>query len=936
METGFVRPGPERIQKPVPAARIGLVRCSGCHATVPDGSRFCPACGAETAGSDITVLADDETRLASGPARATPSGQTTSGWLTSSGSIDHGRFPPGSVLDNRYRILGLLGRGGMGEVYRADDLRLGQAVALKFLPSGLAHDAQRLAQFHTEVRTARQVAHPNVCRVYDIGEIDGEIYLSMEYVDGEDLSSLIRRIGRLPEDKAIEIARQIAAGLAAAHERGVLHRDLKPANIMLDGSGRVRLMDFSLAAVGEVTDIRAGTPGYMAPEQLAGREVSTRSDIYALGLVLYELFTGRRTFEARTLADLVAQQQSGAITPPTEIVKSLDPTIERAIVRCLDLDPARRPASALAVAAALPGGDPLAAALAAGETPSPEMVAASGGESATLTPLAGLTCLTVATAMLLAVAALSDRVSIFAKTPVPKPVTVLDDRAESLRTALGYTEPAVDHASGFAYENTYLGWAQRQGFGKDHWTGLSSGRPAIVRYWYRTSPLPLVPVDSHSAPDMADPPLATPGMTLLKLDGAGRLLQFDAVAPDVESRPPPTLTRVDWTALFTAAGLAPADFTDANPERTPRTYADERRAWEGTLTGTDVRVRIEGAGYRGRPVFFQILGPWSPASRDVNVQGATQGAVQIQFLLVTLLLGLSIPLALSNLRSGRADRRGAFRLAGFMLFLNLGFWILNPHVEVLVVERYRLFVSIGLSMFIAGVLYLAYLAIEPFARRSWPAMLVGWSRLLSGRLRDPVIGRELLFGVVCGACLAAFELSAAYLPRYVGMPDPLPHLPQLNALRGARAIGVTVLGGINNRMQNALILVLEFTIVSEIVRRLAARLGVGQSAALKIATACAFVGAALTSVGDTDLITAGVQAIVITTVLLVMLKVGLFTALVAYTVETLMLRIPLTLEGSRLYAGPAWLMLAAIAAVAAIAFWLARAGEPIFADAPRT
>ena len=240
------------------------------------------------------------------------------------------------VLDNRYRILGLLGRGGMGEVYRADDLRLGQQVALKFLPANLSRDPVRLAQFHNEVRTARQVSHPNVCRVYDIGEFDGQLFITMEYVDGEDLSILLRRIGRLPEDKGLEIARQICAGLAAAHERGVLHRDLKPANIMLDGAGKVRIMDFSLAAVGEVKDVRAGTPAYMAPEQLSGQEVTVRSDIYALGLVLYEIFTGRRAFEAKTLTELVEQHQSGTLTAPTTIVKALDPAIEAAILRCLD------------------------------------------------------------------------------------------------------------------------------------------------------------------------------------------------------------------------------------------------------------------------------------------------------------------------------------------------------------------------------------------------------------------------------------------------------------------------------------------------------------------------------------------------------------------------------------------------------------------------
>jgi serine/threonine-protein kinase len=202
------------------------------------------------------------------------------------GVID-GRLPPGVVLAGRYRIVGLLGRGGMGEVYRADDLKLRQAVALKFLPPSVAGD-RRLARFYDEVRIAREVSHPNVCRVHDLGEADGHHFLSMEYVDGEDLASLLRRIGRLPADKGLEIARQLCAGLAAAHEKGVLHRDLKPANVMIDGRGRVRLTDFGIADLAERirSGTGAGTPAYMAPEQFAGREVSVRSDVYSLGLVL--------------------------------------------------------------------------------------------------------------------------------------------------------------------------------------------------------------------------------------------------------------------------------------------------------------------------------------------------------------------------------------------------------------------------------------------------------------------------------------------------------------------------------------------------------------------------------------------------------------------------------------------------------------------------
>src|SRR5262249_7441601 len=188
-------------------------------------------------------------------------------------------------------------------------------------------------------------------------------------------------IGYLSNEKAIEITRQLVAGLAAAHDRGVLHRDLKPANIMIDGHGRVRITDFGLAMVAADETQTAeifGTPAYMAPEQFAGKGASVRSDIYALGLILYEIYTGKRAFKGTTLAEIREEKERLTPTAPSEIRAGADPIIERLIMRSLERDPRLRPASAAQLASALPGGDPLAAAIAAGETPSPEMVAASG------------------------------------------------------------------------------------------------------------------------------------------------------------------------------------------------------------------------------------------------------------------------------------------------------------------------------------------------------------------------------------------------------------------------------------------------------------------------------------------------------------------------------------------------------------------------------
>ncbi len=303
-----------------------------------------------------------------------------------------------------------------------------------------------LERFRSEVRISRKVSHPNVCRVYDVGEVDGFTFYTMEYIDGEDLASLLRRIGRLPSDKGLEIARQLCAGLAAAHAKGVLHRDLKPANIMLDGRGQVMVMDFGLAAfVDQISgaDVRSGTPAYMAPEQLAGKEVTEKSDIYSLGLVLYEMFTGKSAYSADNLADLIkTRNAAAAVSRPSSIVKDIDPLVERVILRCLEQEPANRPASVLTVAAALPGGDPLAAALAAGETPSPQMVAAAG-ETEGMKPLYAVICLALAIVGLGVSVWLLIASNAYEKMTLELPPEALSAKAHDVISRLGYDPRAV-------------------------------------------------------------------------------------------------------------------------------------------------------------------------------------------------------------------------------------------------------------------------------------------------------------------------------------------------------------------------------------------------------------------------------------------------------------------------------------------------------------
>src|ERR1044072_6708496 len=324
------------------------MKCPTCTSEIAAEGESCPSCGASLDGpyAETRILPTDSkphSDRSSGPARKTPLHTRTNSVHTTSDALDQSRFVAGTILNERYRIIGLLGRGGMGEVYRAEDLTLGQPVALKFLPEALSTEGAARARFHREVRVARQISHRNVCRVYDIGEAEGLQFLSMEYVRGEELSSVLKRFGRLPSDKATEIARQLCAGLAAAHDAGVLHRDLKPSNVMIDEKGDVRVTDFGVAGVVEEFGggaAREGTPEYMSPEQLAGRELNERSDIYSLGLVLYELYTGRKAFTAGTLSELLRLRRTESMPEhPSSIVRDIDPTVERVVERCLAPEP---------------------------------------------------------------------------------------------------------------------------------------------------------------------------------------------------------------------------------------------------------------------------------------------------------------------------------------------------------------------------------------------------------------------------------------------------------------------------------------------------------------------------------------------------------------------------------------------------------------------
>ncbi|MCA1640049.1 MAG: serine/threonine protein kinase, partial [Acidobacteria bacterium] len=497
------------------------------------------------------------------------------------GELNNGKFVAGTVLANRYRIIGLLGKGGMGEVFKAEDIKLNQTVALKFLPDKLEKDKAALERFHAEVRTARQVSHPNVCRVFDIGEIDGRHFLSMEFINGDDLSSLLRRIGYLPSGKAIEIARQLCFGLAAIHEAGILHRDLKPANVIIDSKGKARITDFGIAGVeAEIAgdELRVGTPAYMSPEQITGQEVSVKSDIYSLGLLLYEIFTGKQTFQADSINDLLQKQQTTAPTNPSEVLKEINPIVEKTILQCLEKNPSERPKNALQVAMMLPGGNPLEAAIAAGETPSPEMVAAAPKKGA-LKPAVALACLSAVVLLFAFIVFFAGKVKDHEWVPLEKSPEVLAERADSIVKKLGYQNAPVDTDYGFG-KNTgdYYSYAAAEN-APQSWERMRSGQPAIIYFWHRTSPRYLEPLQAESV-SPGDPPNDVVGMTKVITDPRGRLLEFQAVPPQVKDKQVQA-GEVDWAALFAEAGLDIRNYRQTESNWTPPVYADASLGWEG-------------------------------------------------------------------------------------------------------------------------------------------------------------------------------------------------------------------------------------------------------------------------------------------------------------------------------------------------------------------
>ena len=452
--------------------------------------------------------------------------------------------------------------------------------------------------------------------------------------------------------------------------------------------------------------------------------------------------------------------------------------MERVILQCLEGEPADRPRSAHEVLAALPGGDPLQAALAAGETPSPQVVA-DAGEVGAIRPWVGLLLLAGVAAALAALAFLNN-FALFRRVPLNRPPEEMARQAGQILADIGYPDPPTDRVFRYRVDLNYMQHLERTKQWTNRWEGLETGQPALVYFFYRQSPDWLA-VDQISMTTTDDgrltpdnPAPVKPGMAEVRLDFRGRLIYLSVVPPR-DAGGETSNAEPDWGAPFRAAGLEQARFTPDTPKQIPPGPCDRRAAWVGEHPERPgLPLRVEAAAWGDRPVYFQLVGDWAPPRGPDTTSESSPGYWVMYWMTYLAPIVVGLLLAVRNLVLGRADWRGAWRLGLFAAAADGLCWLIGGHhVPAFFAEEVQVLVVLAGAAYVAGLTVLLYLAMEPFLRRRWAWRLTSLNRLLAGRWRDPMVGRDLLLGLLAGIGWLLRINGGAVLPVLFGRPAGL-------------------------------------------------------------------------------------------------------------------------------------------------------------------
>jgi serine/threonine-protein kinase len=502
---------------------------------------------------------------------------------------------------------------------------------------------------------------------------------------------------------------------------------------------------------------------------------------------------------------------------------------------------------------------------------------------------------------------------------------VLRVKAVELLQQAGYTQRPVDWAHGMTWSNGYVDYVEKNDKPRPDWNAIASGRPTPVEYWYRQAQDYLVgrtflgsnfPSDIH----WNEPPHTRPGMIRVSMDAQGRLKYLLAMPPERDDTP--LKTPYDWNVLIKAAGFDPAQLQPAEPQWNSLAASDARAAWTGVYPGPKKRpVRLEAASWRGKPVFFRVVEPWDEPQR-ADARPPTAGEQVRNVINVALLLGaltLAVVLGWRNYRLGRGDLRGASRLALLILAAQLAVWVFGghhvPHFWLLATFT----MALSFALFFAAVAWVLYLALEPYVRRRWPQTLISWSRLFAGRVRDPLVGSDILYGLVLAVIWGLLFEVRFQVASYFGGPPNRNNLEWIESSGSAMASWVR---HIPQAVQGGLLFFFLLFVMRVVLRK--------QWLAVAAFALLFTVPAALDS--NQPWADFPIFVVIYGTAAYFLVRFGLVTLGAAVFGVDVMLNVPFTFDPSSWYFGTSVAVLLSMVALAVFAFHTAMAGRPLLKE----